>query len=107
MTFPALHRAGDPFGYGMDAYLISDLELEFGTEAMRSFWTSELEVPEAFEASFGVEMGEWVYSWVTQMRPTRTAGPSVPGRDLWLSLLMVSAMGWIATATSFRRRLGQ
>lgn len=60
-----------------DAYLLTDLEDEFGRDAFQSFWSSEAEVLTAFEEAFGVPAGEWVVSWISQRYEVDRRGPSV------------------------------
>lgn len=60
-----------------DPYLLHDLEDDFGTEAFQRFWSSELEVGDAFEDAFGVDAGTWVAEWVERKRGTDPAGPEL------------------------------
>ena len=61
------------------AYLLADLEAEFGPDAFRSFCISDAPVPEAFEAAFGVDTGTWMTSWVERTVGIDRPGPGLPG----------------------------
>jgi len=97
-------RARSSFGR-FDDYLFLDLEKEFGAEAFQRFWTSEQEVPVAFEQAFGVELGMWTVSWVQSLMGTVEAGPRLPGHTIWLSLLTVTFLAGFAGSWSRRRRV--
>ncbi len=60
-----------------DPYLLHDLEQDFGPEAFERFWSSDLDVGEAFEAAFGTDAGTWVAEWVDRTRGTDPAGPEL------------------------------
>ncbi len=96
---PAVSLGGSssrsPFG-GLDDFLFLDLEREFGAEAFQRFWTSEQEVPVAFEQAFGIELGPWTVSWIQRLMGTREAGPGLPGHAIWLSLLTVSFLAGLS-----------
>jgi hypothetical protein len=87
-----------------DARMLSDLETEFGTDAFTRFWSSDREVPEAFQAAFGIELGSWVLAWVDDEIGLERAGPLPGSRAVLLSLLALMALGAAASGISTRRR---
>jgi hypothetical protein len=93
-----------PFSY-LDDSLFAELEAEFGAEAFARFWSSEQEVPTAFAAAFGVELGDWVLAWVDVQMGTSRAGPGIPFGDLGLAILVVAAMTAVASRVAMRRRV--
>jgi hypothetical protein len=102
----SLERAvfGSPFG-SWDDYMLGDLEVEFGSDRFAAFWRSGLEVPQAFQAAFGVPLGEWIVSWSGAHLPRTPAGPVLPsGANSAIALfLMVCAL--LAGAITRRRRV--
>lgn len=105
---PAIYLERRGFGrsaYGHEASLLADLEGEFGEEAFARFWRSQLEVGEAFEASFGLPRAEWTYAWAAAR-----LGPRTSREGLWLdgifSLLLVLVLGAIAAWVGYRRSVG-
>jgi hypothetical protein len=52
--------------------MLTDLEAEFGRERFARFWTSELEVADAFRDAFGMSAGEWTYRWAAAHHPEAT-----------------------------------
>ncbi|HEX9887191.1 MAG TPA: hypothetical protein VGA70_11920 [Longimicrobiales bacterium] len=80
------------------ALLFADLRKEFGDDAMLRFWGDDRPVAEAFEASFGVEIGAWTNAWMLRYAEP-TAGPRMTAGTLLLSLLTVLvafALGFVA-----------
>jgi hypothetical protein len=90
---------------GADDYLFDDLEREFGTAAFAQFWTSDAEVPEAFEDAFGVEIGAWTARWVDRVMGTYPAGPRLTLSAGLGGLLTISLFAGIAVAWSKRRKV--
>jgi hypothetical protein len=93
-----------PFG-NRDDYLLADLEAEFGPERFQRFWNSEREVPEAFEAAFGMEIGEWMVTWVDSNMEITPPGPGLSKSAALGGLLAVSLMAALAGAWARRRRV--
>lgn len=94
-----------PFGY-LDDGLLSEWEATFGPEPFARFWTSSAPVPEAFEAAFGVPLGDWVLGWAERHGVVYRAGPSLPWSSVWTSMLALAALAGVATAAGLRRRVG-
>jgi hypothetical protein len=94
-----------PFGY-LDDSLFAELEHQFGEEAFGRFWSSDQDVPLAFEAAFGVGLGEWVLSWVSGQTGIARAGPGTPLEDLLSGILAVSALAALTSLVAMRRRVG-
>lgn len=86
-------------------YLVADLEAQFGPQRFRAFWTSNAEVPQAFEAAFGVPMDEWALSWVSDNLGLTRAGPSLPRPDALGGILLLALCAIVAGAWTRRRRV--
>lgn len=93
-----------PFRY-LDDSLFADIERQFGEEAFARFWSSDEEVPVAFEAAFGVELGEWVLAWADAQMGISRAGPAIPLADILLVMFTVGAMTALACRVGMRRRI--
>jgi hypothetical protein len=106
---PASSFGGDspdaPFGW-LDDGLLYEIEARFGSDAFARFWTSAEPVAEAFEAAFGLPLGEWVLRWIEGHVGLYRAGPSLPWSSLGLSLLALAALAGVATGAAVRRRVG-
>lgn len=88
-----------------NATLLADLEREFGPAAFDRFWTSDQSVPAAFQSAFGMDMGEWLVTWVEPRIGLYRAGPGVPLGALPLSFVTFMALGAVATLAQHRRRV--
>jgi hypothetical protein len=86
-----------------DWFLLADVEREFGQDAFQSFWTSQDDVRTAFEASFGVDLGEWLLRWLGRdlAIERRSPAPSLP--TTFAGLLVVALMTGFASAWHGRR----
>jgi hypothetical protein len=93
-----------PFRY-LDDSLFADLERQFGEEAFTMFWSSDEEVPVAFEAAFGVELGDWVLTWADTQTGVSRAGPGLSFADIMLVIVTVGALTAMASGVGMRRRL--
>lgn len=87
----------------LDDYLLSDLEAEFGREAFSRFWTSDEGVPEAFNAAFGVEMGDWVMRWADEVVSLYRPGPRMPWSSVFGGLLTMAFFAALS-GLNWRRR---
>jgi len=94
-----------PFGH-LDDGLLYELEAQFGPDAFSRFWTSPEEVPQAFQAAFGVPLGAWAVRWVEGHLGLYRAGPSLPWSTLLSSLFVLAALAAFSTAIAQRRRCG-
>lgn len=87
--------------------VLADLEAEFGTRAVREFWTSGQPVDGAFRAAFGTDPGGWTRRWLSgyyaEAGWTLDPLPTVPATLSVAALLVVAAA--LAGAVSRRRRL--
>ncbi len=87
----------------LDAYMLWDLEREYGRERFQRFWSSEADIEEAFHAAFGEPMGAWVRRWAQgHLGPLHAATP-VPLRASLLTLLTVVVLGLLAVRVQRRR----
>lgn len=93
-----------PFDYE-GSFILSDLEREFGADAFRRFWTSDEEVPAAFEAAFGVEPGQWLLHWLSLGPGIERASPAPGPLTTFTSLLIVSLLTGFATMRQRQRRV--
>jgi len=93
-------RGAPPFGFA-GAYLLSDLQTEFGPEAFGRFWRSSQEVQPAFHDAFGLDMDSWLMRWTRRNLPTYRPGPSlaaVTAVGLVLLLALCGGVGAVAAA---------
>jgi hypothetical protein len=102
---PAL-ATGTEYGDPFSTTLLADLEFEFGADAFRRFWTSEDEVRRAFEAAFGVDLGDWLLSWVDREQGLEPATPAPTRSAAFGGLLLVSMATGLAGVLQRRRRVG-
>ena len=80
--------AGSRVGFGgTGARLLYDLEEEFGTERFARFWSSELDVEEAFQTAFGEPVEEWLVRWAQARWGNLMVGPRMPLQATLLSFL--------------------
>jgi hypothetical protein len=90
-SFPVaftLEGAGSDAGFGgMRARVLYDLEEEFGSERFARFWTSDLEVEEAFRGVYGEPVEEWLVRWAQARWGPLKVGPQVPLQATFLSFL--------------------
>lgn len=88
--------------------LLADLEREFGTGAVRAFWTSDEPVGRAFRTAFGTDAGSWTHRWLAgyyaRARWALDPLPALPATLSVAALLAVAAA--MAGGVSRRRRLG-
>jgi hypothetical protein len=93
-----------PFG-SADDYLLGDVAAEFGAERFEAFWPSDEDVPEAFEAAFGISLGEWVVSWSDTHFARTAAGPAVSNAAASGTILLMTLCALFAGAWARRRRV--
>lgn len=100
---PRVH-VRSPFGIlGSLSNFLADLEQEFGREAFAQFWTSPLDLDEAFAGAFGVPIEEWVYGWAIARFGREPLGPTLGFRAVWLSLLTLGALAALSVHMARRR----
>lgn len=95
------------FGSGImdgEGSMLADLEGEFGAERFQEFWRSPNDVERAFQAAFGVPLGEWVRGWV-RARAGPGSAVRLGGPTLLLALLFIGICVGIGSAAAQRRRL--
>lgn len=88
---------------GEGRFLLFDLEEEFGQDAFRDFWTSELQVADAFEAAFGVELEVWLVSWVGRVLRIDKPGPGLTRAATFGGILTMVLFTGIAHARTRKR----
>lgn len=97
------HRV--PWRNSADAGLVVDMEREFGPERFQRFWKSPRPVDQAFEAAFGVGLGEWVQEWSETRYGPITIGSRMKVETILLSLLFIGLFIGLAVATAHGRRI--
>lgn len=93
-----------PFG-SADDYLLGDVAAEFGPERFEAFWTSEEDVPEAFEAAFGITLGEWVVAWSDTHFARTAAGPAISSTAASGTIILMTFCALFAGVWARRRRV--
>ena len=88
-----------------DAALLIDLENEFGSERFQQFWKSPEPVSKAFEAAFGVALGEWVLDWSEARYGAISIGARMKLDTILLSLIFIGLFAALAVATVRGRRI--
>jgi len=88
---------------GAARYLFADLEREYGTDTFRAFWTSGRDMPDAFQASFGVSLGDWTVRWAAEQVGLERNGPALP-RGVWLDTVVLVILSALAGGAWQRRR---
>jgi hypothetical protein len=84
--------------------MFAQLEADFGQERFRRFWKSDRPFQEAFEQSFGVSLGEWVYDWTEPLGHMR-AGARLSLSSIILTFLLIGALVGGALLTAQNRRI--
>jgi hypothetical protein len=88
-----------------EGFLLADLEKEFGAEAFTRFWTSAAEMPVAFEAAFGVDLGTWAVTWVDAVMGVEPPGPGLPRSASSGSMLAVGLLLGIAFVRARKQKV--
>lgn len=88
--------SGNPFS-ATGEQLLARIEREFGPIAFERFWRSDRPVAEAFEAAFGLPLGEWVRDWARELFPNEGTEAAVAPRRGVVGLLLV----WLALAAAY------
>jgi hypothetical protein len=92
-------------GEAAEEGLIAQLEIEFGDERFARFWTSELDVPAAFQEAFGVSAGEWMRAWVVERHPHALSSERAGiGYGIQTIVLIFAALG-VGVLRERKRRL--
>jgi len=94
-----------PLGWA-DGALFAHVEREFGTERFARFWTSEQPPEQAFEAAFGLPMGEWVAGWARRHYGIEPRGPELNAAGVLLSLMLIAGCAAVSLWNARRRTLG-
>jgi hypothetical protein len=88
-----------------ERYMLADIERAFGPDAFARFWTSDADVPEAFQDAFGTSLGSWVRDWAQERVGVHRAGPALrAGAPFWIVLTLM-LFGAAATLAGTRRRV--
>jgi hypothetical protein len=88
-----------------DAGLLADLETQFGSERFQRFWKSPEPVEKAFEAAFGVALGQWVQDWSEARYGPITLGSRMKLETVLFSLIFIGLFTALAVATVRGRRI--
>lgn len=91
--------------YYLEGNLFYDLQDEFGREAFGRFWTSDQDVDIAFQAAFGLEIGQWVMGWAQARLGVYRMGPMPSLEAILISLGVISFFLTIAIAMGTRRKV--
>jgi hypothetical protein len=89
----------------LTSFMLAELEARYGPEAFADFWRSEEEVPVAFEAAFGVELGVWVRDWTQEELGAFRATPAPRAATLGWSVVTLLVLSGFASWTQLRRRV--
>ena len=106
---PAIYAGtsrSSPFTYLDDAFLLSDLEAEFGRDAFQRFWTSDQNVRAAFETAFGVDPGTWIVGRLDARGAIEHATPAPRPATAFGSLLLISTVTGLGVLVQRRRQVG-
>jgi hypothetical protein len=95
---------GQPFGLPTGG-LVATWEAELGPEAFATFWHSNADLPQAFRAAFGVDLGEWVETWARENIGPPVTGPGLANTDIALTVLVTIVLGGLGARASRRRSL--
>lgn len=104
LTHNARFGGASSFGFA-DQYFLADMEAAFGPDAFARFWTSDQDVPAAFEAAFEVDLGSWVIDWAQREAGVYDAGPGLRAGTGLASLLTLIGLGGLASFVGTRRRV--
>ncbi len=96
--------AASPLGY-TSAFLLWDLEQQFGPRRVQAFWTSTADVPTAFRSAFGQPLDQWLMAWVSTHERMTTAGPGLPRGDTLGALLLLAVSAIVGGWWAHRRRV--
>ena len=87
------------------AYLLSDLEADFGREAFGAFWRSELPFEAAFEAAFDVTVETWVTDWIRRVDDPTQVSPALSRSASSGTILAVAIFVGLAFMRTRRRQV--
>lgn len=98
--FEVYMRQGEPEANPtVSGGFLSSLVAEFGREAFERFWRAETPFEQAFEAAFGVPLGDWTYRWALESH--NGSGLARQTRPVWLGATVgldavLATVGWAA-----------
>ena len=102
---PERDGVGRPADRYHDSDLLGDLEREFGADAFREFWKSELEPQAAFAAAFGTDPLEWTRQRSLAEASFASVGPRPGGWSLAIALFFGALGLWAGVGFSRRRQM--
>jgi hypothetical protein len=84
--------------------MFAALEQQFGKERFARFWMSHQPPEAAFQAAFGVELGDWLHQW---MQPIGylAAGARLEGGSIFMTLILLGMLAGGVVLTAQRRRI--
>jgi len=85
---------------------LSDLVITMGEDRFQRFWSSELQLEEAFAQAFGVTIAEWTMQWSRDQIGIPRTGASAPADVTMISLLLAVVFVSGGVAFSVRRQVG-
>jgi len=86
-----------------DYHVVADLAAEFGPERFMAWWTADGNVADAFQASFGVNVGTWNLRRIGDFLTIAKPGPGVT-RSGVLGAVLILALSAIVAGLWARRR---
>jgi hypothetical protein len=87
---------------GRENEMLAGMVRSLGRERFAAFWTSNDPVPLAFQNASGMELGDWVSTWVVEQYGAYKHGPRASGLAIVYAILVVSLA--LTLVTSFARR---
>jgi hypothetical protein len=93
------------FGFGAGPHTVANLAQEFGPERFNQWWTADGDVADAFEASFGLDLGSWTLGEISKDMEITKPGPGVAWSGLLGALLIMTLSSVIAGMWAIRRRV--
>lgn len=89
----------------MDPRTVARLAQEFGPERFQRWWTAEGNLADAFQTSFGIDVGTWTLTQVRKHMEITKPGPGVAWSGLLGGLVIMTLSSVIAGMWAIRRRV--
>ena len=102
---PAQAMQGSSAFEPADFHVVADMAQDFGRERFLAWWTADGDVAEAFQASFGEDLGSWNLRRISRFIPITKPGPAVSQAGLLGGALLLAFASIIAGLWARRRRV--